>query len=149
MQRHLQGNRMHRGHYRRYRSGQRRGQLLRDPQRTRADEPYYRNRMPALWSDVCICYGKSGQKLAAAAASVCAMGLAGEIGWSRMKDGEGNATYRNRIIDAVYQMDGDTLDREQLMRYDKQQLEKDLLLYAVTDRSWLDGRHWRSRRRKP
>ena len=25
------------------------------------------------------------------------------------------------------------------MRYDKQQLEKDLLLYAVTDRSWLDG----------
>ena len=51
------------------------------------------------------------QKLAAAAASVCAMGLAGEIGWSRMKDGEGNATYRNRIIDAVYQMDGDTLEQ--------------------------------------
>ena len=51
------------------------------------------------------------QKLAASAASVCAMGLAGEIGWSRMKDGEGNATYRNRIIDAVYQMDGDTLEQ--------------------------------------
>ena len=49
--------------------------------------------------------------LESAAAAVCAMGLAGETGWSRMKDGEGNATYRNRIIDAVYQMDGDTLEQ--------------------------------------
>ena len=40
----------------------------------------------------------------------CAMGLAGEIGWSRMQDGDGNSTYRNRIIDAIYNMDGATLD---------------------------------------
>ena len=46
----------------------------------------------------------------AAAAAVCAMGLAGEIGWGRMQKGDGNATYRNRIIDAIYNMDGAALD---------------------------------------
>ena len=50
-------------------------------------------------------------ELEAAAAAVCAMGLAGEIGWSRMQDGDGNATYRNRIIDAIYNMDGQILDK--------------------------------------
>ena len=49
-------------------------------------------------------------KLEAAAAAVCAMGLAGEIGWSRMAEGDGNSTYRNRIIDAIYNMDGATLN---------------------------------------
>jgi hydroxyethylthiazole kinase len=29
-----------------------------------------------------------------------------------MEEGDGNSTYRNRIIDAVYHMDGETLDRE-------------------------------------
>ena len=51
------------------------------------------------------------QKLEAAAAAVCAMGLAGEIGWARMQPGDGNATYRNRIIDAIYNMDRETLDK--------------------------------------
>ena len=50
-------------------------------------------------------------QLEAAAAAICAMGLAGEIGWSRMQEGEGNSTYRNRIIDAIYNMDKDTLDK--------------------------------------
>mgnify|MGYP001109368624 FL=1 len=50
-------------------------------------------------------------KLEAAAAAVCTMGLAGEIGWSRMQDGDGNSTYRNRIIDAIYNMDGETLEK--------------------------------------
>lgn len=49
------------------------------------------------------------QKLAAAAAAVCTMGLAGEIGYAHMQDGDGNATYRNHIIDAVYCLDADTL----------------------------------------
>lgn len=49
--------------------------------------------------------------LEAAAAAVCAMGVAGEIGWSRMQEGDGNATYRNRIIDAIYNMNGETLDK--------------------------------------
>ena len=47
----------------------------------------------------------------AAAAAVCTMGLAGEIGWNRMQEGDGNSTYRNRIIDAIYNMDGETLNQ--------------------------------------
>ena len=47
----------------------------------------------------------------ACAAAVCMMGLAGEIGWSRMQEGDGNSTYRSRIIDAIYNMDADTLDK--------------------------------------
>lgn len=50
------------------------------------------------------------EKLPAVAAAVCAMGLAGEIGWDHMKPEDGNSTYRNRIIDAIYHMDPKTLD---------------------------------------
>lgn len=49
--------------------------------------------------------------LQAAAAAVCAMGLAGEIALDRMEPGDGNASYRNRIIDAVCNMDGQTLEK--------------------------------------
>ena len=52
----------------------------------------------------------AGQPLEAAAAAVCAMGIAGEIGFEHLKEGEGNSTYRNRIIDAIYHMDGNTLE---------------------------------------
>ena len=52
-----------------------------------------------------------GNLLEAAAASVCVMGLAGEIGWKNMKSEDGNSTYRNRIIDAIYNMDADTLNK--------------------------------------
>ena len=51
------------------------------------------------------------KKLEAAAAAVASMGLAGEIGWSRMQEGDGNSTYRNRIIDAIYNMDAEILDK--------------------------------------
>lgn len=47
----------------------------------------------------------------AAAAAVCAMGLAGEIAMENMKECDGNSTYRNRIIDAVYNMNGEILDK--------------------------------------
>ena len=50
-------------------------------------------------------------KLEAAAAAVCAMGFAGEIGWSHMNPEDGNSTYRNRIIDAIYNMDKETLEK--------------------------------------
>ena len=50
------------------------------------------------------------QPLEAAAAAVCAMGIAGEIGFEHLGEGEGNSTYRNRIIDAIYHMDGNTLE---------------------------------------
>lgn len=49
--------------------------------------------------------------LEAAAAGVCLMGLAGEIGYNNLQPGEGNSTYRNRIIDAIYNMDGEILER--------------------------------------
>ena len=45
-----------------------------------------------------------GQPLEAAAAAVCAMGLAGEIAHARLTPLDGNATYRNYIIDAIYNM---------------------------------------------
>ena len=50
-------------------------------------------------------------RLEAAAAAVCVMGLAGEIGWKRMQEGDGNATYRNRIIDSIYNMTGGELEK--------------------------------------
>jgi len=51
------------------------------------------------------------QPLEAAATAVTLMGVAGELGWERMQEGDGNSTYRNRIIDAIYNMDGDTLEQ--------------------------------------
>ena len=45
-----------------------------------------------------------GDTLAAAAAAVCAMGIAGEIAFERLLPADGNATYRNYIIDAVFRM---------------------------------------------
>lgn len=47
----------------------------------------------------------------AIAAAVCLMGLAGEIGVSNMKDGEGNSSLRNHIIDSIYNMDADKLKK--------------------------------------
>lgn len=49
--------------------------------------------------------------LEAAAAAVATMGLAGELGWLYMAKGEGNASYRTHIIDAIYNMTGETLDK--------------------------------------
>lgn len=49
-------------------------------------------------------------KVDAVAAAVCLMGLAGEIGWEKMQEGDGNSTYRNRIIDAIFNMDAKTLE---------------------------------------
>ena len=47
----------------------------------------------------------------AVAASVCLIGLAGEIGVSNMKNGEGNSSLRNHIIDAIYNMDAEKLTK--------------------------------------
>lgn len=47
----------------------------------------------------------------AVAASVCLMGLSGEIGAANMREGDGNSTLRNRIIDAVYNMTADVLEK--------------------------------------
>lgn len=50
-------------------------------------------------------------KTKAVAAAVCVMGLAGEIGYANLKAGEGNSTLRNRIIDAIYNMDESVLNK--------------------------------------
>ena len=46
----------------------------------------------------------SDKPLEAAAAAVCAMGLAGEIAHKRLSPLDGNSSYRNYIIDAIYNM---------------------------------------------
>ena len=49
--------------------------------------------------------------LEAAAAAVSAMGLAGEIAHGRLSEQDGSATYRNYIIDAVYNMTPEVLEK--------------------------------------
>lgn len=49
--------------------------------------------------------------LEAAAAAVCAMGICGEKAHARLSSEDGNATYRNYIIDAIYHLDGMELER--------------------------------------
>ena len=52
-----------------------------------------------------------GHPLEAAAAAVCAMGLAGEVAHRRLTPQDGNATYRNYIIDAIYNMTPEQLEK--------------------------------------
>ena len=49
--------------------------------------------------------------LEAAAAAVSAMGYAGEVAYSRLTEMDGNATYRNYIIDAIYNMTPEMLEK--------------------------------------
>lgn len=53
----------------------------------------------------------SGQTLEAAAAAVCAMGLCGEIAHKRLTEADGNASYRNYIIDAMYRLTPAALEK--------------------------------------
>ena len=50
--------------------------------------------------------------LDAALAAVCAMGVCGERAHARLKPGEGNASCRNHLIDAVYALTPQDLERE-------------------------------------
>lgn len=52
-----------------------------------------------------------GNRLEAAAAAVCAMGLCGEKAKQRMTKEDGNSSYRNYIIDAVYNLTPEELER--------------------------------------
>lgn len=51
------------------------------------------------------------QPLEAAAAAVCAMGLCGEVAYKRMTELDGNASYRNYIIDAMYRLTSAELEK--------------------------------------
>lgn len=46
----------------------------------------------------------------ATAGAVCAMGLCGELAKKRMTGTDGNSSYRNYIIDAMYNLSGDMLE---------------------------------------
>lgn len=49
-------------------------------------------------------------RLEAAAAAVTAMGIAGEKAYARMSNSDGNSSYRNYVIDAVYNMNAEQLE---------------------------------------
>jgi hydroxyethylthiazole kinase len=51
------------------------------------------------------------QSFEAAIAAVCAIGLCGEIANERMRDKDGNSSYRNYLIDAVFNLDGNGLEK--------------------------------------
>ncbi len=57
------------------------------------------------------CAANLERPLEATAAAVCAMGLAGEIAHKRMTEQDGNATYRNYVIDAIYNMTPEDLEK--------------------------------------
>ena len=50
------------------------------------------------------------QPLVATVASICAMGVCGQLAYERMGQQDGNSTYRNYLIDAVGHLDGLTLE---------------------------------------
>ena len=56
-------------------------------------------------------------KLMATVAAFCAMGVAGEIAQKRMGELDGNASFRNYLIDAIYNMTGEQL--EAMAKYEK------------------------------
>jgi len=50
--------------------------------------------------------------LEAAASATITMGVCGELAYEKLcETGGGNSTYRNYLIDAIYNLDGDTLER--------------------------------------
>ena len=51
------------------------------------------------------------QPLPAALAAVCAMGLCGEIAHERLGPLDGNTSYRNHIIDAIYNLTPEALQK--------------------------------------
>ena len=60
---------------------------------------------------------EKNNSLEAVAASICAMGVCGERAFDKIqKKHGGNSTYRNYIIDEIYNLDGKTL--EECARYE-------------------------------
>lgn len=49
--------------------------------------------------------------LDAATAAVCAIGICGQIAKERMSEKDGNASFRTYLIDAMYNLDAETIDR--------------------------------------
>ena len=53
----------------------------------------------------------SDRPLEAAAAAVCLMGVCGEKAYARLTEQDGNAAYRNYIIDAIFNLTGEELEK--------------------------------------
>ncbi|MBQ3437026.1 MAG: hydroxyethylthiazole kinase [Fusobacterium sp.] len=51
------------------------------------------------------------EKIKAALTAVLVMGISGEIAFERLTDLDGNSSYRNYIIDAIYNIDGEILEK--------------------------------------
>ena len=49
--------------------------------------------------------------LEAAAAAVCLMGICGEKAYERLTEYDGNATYRNYIIDTIFRLSGEEMEK--------------------------------------
>lgn len=66
-----------------------------------------------MLSSLCAAYIASDpfDVLSAGAAAVCAMGLAGELAYSRMSHLDGNVSYRNYLIDAINTMKPEQLEK--------------------------------------
>lgn len=66
-----------------------------------------------MLSALCAAFCAATQKdiLTAAAAAVSTMGLAGEIAHKRLETNDGNSLYRNYIIDAIFNMTDEELQR--------------------------------------
>jgi hydroxyethylthiazole kinase len=65
-----------------------------------------------MLSCMCAAYAAAcpEELLEAMVAAVASMGLAGQLGEQRMRDDDGNASFRTYMIDALYNMDGDALE---------------------------------------
>ena len=64
-----------------------------------------------MLSGILGCFLTVENSVESAAAAVMSMGIAGEIGASKLTEGQGNATLRTYIIDALYNMTDEELEK--------------------------------------
>ena len=64
-----------------------------------------------MLSGILGCFLTVENSVDSAAAAVMSMGIAGEIGASKLKEGEGNATLRTYLIDALFNMSDEELEK--------------------------------------
>ncbi len=103
---HRGGRRRHRCHRHR---GRRRAGFL-HPQRPPHDERCHRHRLSALGPDGGILCGQPGQASGSRCCGCLRHGPCGRAAHSRLSRLDGNATYRNYIIDAIYNMTPEQLE---------------------------------------
>ena len=64
-----------------------------------------------MLSGILGCFLTVENSVDSAAAAVMSMGIAGEIGAYKLKEGEGNATLRTYLIDALFNMTDEELEK--------------------------------------